>query len=311
MSSAPAPKLLQQEKIIRMGGVLMLASPVANFIITVASLPPSVQNRWSLLQLGRLASTIPATQFALWIVSFVVGGLMLKGRRTSWLSVIVFLGVFIVYNLMHLKSDMQSGALQPILSLATNLALFVLVYMQEFRQINELQAQEAAAQASMASGASATLDPVFGATVKSKPATAKKKKVSKAPPQKAPPKPNDPTVTGKSGSVGALPTLGTAGDTASNVMVDMRGHGPWADVVKVTESEILMRCRGEVPERIETEPVEIVIAGDLVMKLRFVKKQNLDYEFRYTDASPNDLVRFGEWLKDQSGKTLPKVRRSS
>ncbi len=126
-------KLLHRERYIQIGGMLLLISPFFNLIVSIA-LDSPLQNRWSPASLMIFIKSIKTSSWILHALSVVVGSMMLKGRRSSWILVLLVLGTYIVMNGLYFKQQARSGMLQPILSLVINISLFFMVYMQEFHQ---------------------------------------------------------------------------------------------------------------------------------------------------------------------------------
>lgn len=127
-------RLLQREKFIRIGGALLLISPFGNFLMSIAP-SPQIPDPWSAHGLWVFTKSVTWGTWALYASSLVVGALMLKGRRSSWVFVLVVLGWYIVMNGLHFRHEVKvSGLLSPLLQLLTNIGLFGLVYVQEFHQ---------------------------------------------------------------------------------------------------------------------------------------------------------------------------------
>lgn len=127
-------RLLQREKYIRISGFFLMVSPFFNLIVSIMTALRS--SNLSLTQpiLIQILKSVPLLVWALWIPIFITGLMMVKGRRTSWSSVLVLLGIFIICNIINFKNDMKFGWIQPTIYLLTNITLFILVYSQEFHQ---------------------------------------------------------------------------------------------------------------------------------------------------------------------------------
>ena len=131
--SESSPRLLQREKYIRMAGLLLMVSPFFNFFFSVHNaLGPNVKLTQPILE--KIIRDLPIFIWLAAPVAIVTGFMMLKGRRSSWISVMALLGVFIIFNFMNIRQDFKTGWFQPTLNLITNLSLFILVYAQEFHQ---------------------------------------------------------------------------------------------------------------------------------------------------------------------------------
>lgn len=126
-------QLKKRERLIQIAGVLLMLSPVCNFFLSVYFLD-TANNKWTAEGLSIILSNTSPVHLFLWASSFVVGAFMLKGRRSSWIPVLAILGMFIVFNFWNLKKDLQRSSTRPFILLLTNMAIFGLVYSQEFHQ---------------------------------------------------------------------------------------------------------------------------------------------------------------------------------
>jgi hypothetical protein len=127
-------KFLHREKYIRIGGVLLLLSPIFNFLMSFA-LTHNTSRGWSFGILWILLRNLTWASWGLSLSSMIVGGIMLKGRRSTWAFVLLVLGFYLIWDCIHFTRDARDGGyVQPILALAINCGLFVLVYLQEFHQ---------------------------------------------------------------------------------------------------------------------------------------------------------------------------------
>jgi len=132
---------LQREKFIRFGGALLLISPFGNFLMSLTP-SPQIPDPWSAHGFWLFTQSVTWGTWALYGSSLVVGAQMLKGRRSSWVFVLVVLGWYIIMNGLHFRHEVKvSGLFSPLLQLLTNLGLFALVYTQEFHQRLYPQAQ--------------------------------------------------------------------------------------------------------------------------------------------------------------------------
>lgn len=127
-------RLLQREKYIRIAGVFLMVSPFGNLLVSIYAALNHYNRKLDLPVLGQILKSIPFFVWALWIPIFITGLMMFKGRRASWKTVLVLLGVFIGFNILNFKKDMALGWIQPTIYLLTNISLFALVYSQEFHQ---------------------------------------------------------------------------------------------------------------------------------------------------------------------------------
>ncbi|PWU17842.1 MAG: hypothetical protein C5B49_08220 [Bdellovibrio sp.] len=244
-------KLLHQERVIRTSGVLLMIAPFANFYLTidVVNLP----GKWAPAVLFKLATGISPIHWILWVASFIVGTMMLKGKRSSWISVLAVLGFFIVFDVLQFKKDIQRGWTQPVVSLAVNVSIFMLVYLQEFRQASAPGARAAPAK------------------------SAPEVQVAVLP-------------LGKSAAaVTPIPTrsydFAINSKRFINHTIDFEGYGGWAKVVLMTENEFVVEAFKDPPPNIENEAVEIFV-DQAVIHLKMTSRWGKRFVFRYESVRP-------------------------
>lgn len=252
-----AQKLHHQERFIQICGVILTLSPFANFYLSI--LPLNVPGKWMPATLLLLAKQTSMSHWALWTASFFVGLMMLKGKRSSWLSVLVILGVFIVFDFFYLKRNLQNSWVQPFLSLATNIFIFGFVYLQEFRQSSAPKIKPAAPVHAQADSAQPILDlsPLIAAIKPKTPAP-----LLEAADVELAPDPDEVEIS-----------------NILNYVVDFEGIGPWARVTGLRENEIHMECFLEPPLHIEKQSVDLVL-GRHVLILRMHSRQGNVLTFR-------------------------------
>jgi hypothetical protein len=124
--------LLRQQQVIQFFGVLMLLSPFANLYISIYTNPTI--NKWSWPILKLLLKEISIVHWILWSCSLIIGFMMLKGKRDSWISVLGLLSLFIFYNIITLKSEISKSGWLPVFLLLCNVVVFIVVYLAEFRR---------------------------------------------------------------------------------------------------------------------------------------------------------------------------------
>jgi fumarate reductase subunit C len=124
--------LLKQQRVIQIFGVLMLASPFANLYISIYTNPTI--NKWTWPILKMLLKEISIVHWILWSCSLLIGIMMLKGKRESWISVLGLLSLFIFYNIITLKTEIAKSGWLPVFLLLCNVVVFIVVYLAEFRR---------------------------------------------------------------------------------------------------------------------------------------------------------------------------------
>jgi hypothetical protein len=135
-------RLLHREQTIRAAGVLFMLAPFANLfmMVWVAQVP----NKWTFPILWEFVKAGTVIQWVMQLATLIVGFMMLKGRRASWMPVLAILFVFIGHGVLTFKQQQaRVGITIPIVSMLINISLFVLVYWQEYWQISQGGLQKA------------------------------------------------------------------------------------------------------------------------------------------------------------------------
>ncbi len=252
-------QLKKRERLIQLAGVLLMLSPLANFLLSVYFLD-SVNNKWSIEGLGIILRSSSTSHLLLWCSSFVVGAFMLKGRRKSWMPVLAVLGMFIIFNFWNLKKDLQRSTIRPFILLLTNASIFALVYSQEFHQSSQPRVRKQTDK-----------DPPEREVVPAKFEIAKDLIQDSAPVSAA----KKPRYTEYQVHVSDL----------LNKIVEFEGFGPWARITEANLTELHMEALGKTPPDIANRRVEIVLRDNKVLKLKMARQSGPKFIFVYRDLA--------------------------
>lgn len=291
VSSQPTKiKLIRQEKFIRFSGVMMMFSPFVNFALSIAPVQ-NVGDKTSLPVLWALARSINTIHLLLWAASFGVGLMMLKGRRSSWISVLAILGIFIVFDFLNLRKNSARGWEQPLISIGFNLAIFILVYVQEFRQSSQPRPKPVAQPKPVAPPK--PIEPpqpkkpnpivTWIRNVKLPEVKIPEIKLAKSTPPKPVPM-TEPVVQSRVAPKQEItPVREFRMPKVPNLIghvIHFDGHGPWARIVNLDERELYLRGFREPPPMLMKRAVEIDI-GKETYRLRMTSRQGQLYTFRF------------------------------
>ncbi|MNL44087.1 hypothetical protein D3C87_1666380 [compost metagenome] len=74
---------------------------------------------------------------------------------------------------------------------------------------------------------------------------------------------------------------------------------PWAQVTGISSLGFQVKCLlPHPPTGIESREVEFQLNNGLLLKARLTDSKNGQYLFKYTNASPSDITRLNQWLRD-------------
>jgi hypothetical protein len=272
-------QLSKRESTIRIGGILMFASPFANLLLSVA-LSTGVPNKWGLSGLKMIFGHTPIFNWFLYASSLVVGSMMMKGRRASWLFVLLVLGIYVMDGGLSLHKDIQAHHWFEVCAMAVNVGLFVLVYLQEFhQQVNGFIDDAMSATATVAASATATVSarPTFAASenlplpfIEPTPTVAETKTVAVAVADRAP-------------LFNPIPLRVREVSLKLPLLVDLNGVGTWAKLVSISADEIRMESLSWLaPAGIESKMIEIdlpTLPDPVTLRARFVNHSGSTYTF--------------------------------
>lgn len=131
---------------LRLFGAILMITPFANFILSIAMLPPA-PDKWTYTFMSTVFFAATPMQWALRISKVVVGYLMFRAKSSAWLPVLVILAVTIAYNFLTFSRDFKTNSFQAVASILINLVLFGLVLSAEVKSQKEMNAKLAAARA--------------------------------------------------------------------------------------------------------------------------------------------------------------------
>lgn len=238
---------LDDERYIRMAGFLLLLSPFANFFVSVAAASASPQNL-TVPQLWVAFINVSAITWVMRVLRVVVGILMIRGKASAWIPVMAILGFTIAYNLMTFKRDYSISPMQAILSIATNVFFFLLVFRAEFRITQEINdrikaAKEKKAQALKAAAAVAPIQeavPPKATSISNPVAADKTPEISKVVPLKTAPK--------RKKVVGEI-------RIPKGAIVAFEGHGVFGKVLFCTADELWLESPQGPPTNLQDRAI--------------------------------------------------------
>lgn len=306
MSQQPE-KLLHREQTIRAAGALFILAPFFNLFMVVWT--SSVANKWTLPILWQFIKAGTWVQWGMQVAALIVGFMMLKGRRETWMPVLGILLVFIVHGVLNYKAQkLKMGAFVPTVSLLINVGLFILVYYQEYWQIAQMELKKTLQKAQKAMPNKPQMElPKFElpkiktealksvkddlvAKVQQKVSVAKEefskiqtpeflKKSAPAEPKVIPSVPSlppvQPTAIHREGVEAPFDL-----SLLTGIVIEFEGIGPWAELVSSSENEIHLETFAPTPEGLSTKPVEIVIGDVGVLKFRLTRQIENRVTFR-------------------------------
>jgi hypothetical protein len=265
--------LLRQQRVIQAFGVMMLLSPFVNVFLSIY--PVKNPHKWTWPVLKLLLNDISTVHWILWTCSVIIGLLMLKGKRDSWISVLGLLSLFIFYNLITLKAEMQKTGILPVFLLLCNIVVFVVVYMAEFskpvtRKIKNLVPKGGGGPLkATAQTESVANDLLPAAETVGSPSSVSNQAMASV---------NEYAESIRRQNQNAQNALFDL-NKLLNVTVEFEGLGPWAKITAVQGSILVFKCLQEPPEGVQDRAVEILV-GNLGLILSFASRKDSEIRFK-------------------------------
>ena len=72
---------------------------------------------------------------------------------------------------------------------------------------------------------------------------------------------------------------------------------PWGELKTLSSQELSVRSFSQVPTSVEHKIIQINFAKDVVVDVRFERKENEMYYFKPLNMQKDDIVRLNSWLK--------------
>ncbi len=118
-------RLLERKGVIRLFGAGLLLSPFVNILVKIYVVPV-VTNRWSFAFAWKVFEANSFPNKALFIISFTMGALMLRGSSTAWKYVLMLLGCQIVNQLVNFGPNFRASPLFAVFFLI-NVTIFLAI----------------------------------------------------------------------------------------------------------------------------------------------------------------------------------------
>ncbi len=270
MDPGQPDKLLHREQVIRFAGLMMLLSPFANIFLTMMDI--NVPNKWSIAFFMDFARSQTLVHWLMQLGNVVVGSMMLKGRRPNWIPVLVMLFIFIAHGVLRYKTATLNGKFIPTAALITNIALFLLVYYQEYWQITHGHIQKLKPNLPKFIPKPSVIETVE--PVHMPPVAFQKASTPGFPGTMAEVLPK--AVVELKAHLPVAPQFDLS--FLTGLVIDFEGIGPWGYIDSATENEIRLEVFASMPEGIDKKKVEIPLADAGIL------------QFRMTNMSGNKVV---------------------
>lgn len=118
-------RILERKDVIRLFAIGLLLSPFVNIGIKIFVLT-NVRERWNFAFAWKVFEANPVPNKVLFIASFIMGALMLRGSSTAWKYVLALMGCQIVNQLMNFGPSVRASPLFAVFFLV-NVIIFLFI----------------------------------------------------------------------------------------------------------------------------------------------------------------------------------------
>lgn len=259
-----AVKILERKSVIQLFGICLTLSPFVNIAMMVWMQHAEKHYRWNMATFNAVASSGTLLQYALSLMSLIIGVIMLRGSQTAWKYVMVLLGCHILTQVGSIGHDIRQNWLWGPFFL-TNICVFIfiadqLVFKTKVSKPKEIKPDR-------------TLTP--------SPALQQVKPASVVPVVNAKAHPSFPTLY-----------------TKKRTLIQFQGfNGAWAQLISVSSQKIHVRCIGNPPVDFKSRKVEIDFRNGLVLNTWLDQKSDQDFYFEYTPLTEKQIALLDHWVK--------------
>ena len=273
-------KFLERKWVIQTFGVALIVAPFVNILIQFLVLNSKSGISWRYISISHFLLSGSIANYILAIGSVVIGGIMMSGSAKAWKAVLALVGTHLIVQILNYKSREWQGTLGWG-AFAVNLSVFLFIADQLVWRVKSKEELFAEAMQK-----AAALKPT--------------------PKPKAP----EPTplvvepVTAAAASAGFV--LG-AGSQAVEKILHLKSYKkiffsfgadrPWGRLMTLNSHQLIVTCFEKAPESIENKVVAISFTKDLVIDIKFDRKESNLYYFTPLDMTPNRVSELNQWLK--------------
>ena len=264
-------KILERKSVLRFFGIGLILSPFFNTLLTIMTFT-QIQDRWTWRVFWFVTSNRAFIDQLLYIATFTIGVLMLRGAPWVWKCLLVLLGGYILNQTFHFGPNFRANKLSAVFFLM-NVGIFLFIADQLAWKIKknlpELKLKDQSSPV-----------PKFSQPI-----------VAKALPQKV--QNQDSELQKKNSASVRL-------RSSKKHFVHFLNNGPWAKLVEISKDGIRVECITTPPQNIESKDIEFSLGANAHFRIRFVESRKDIFHFKFQELSQKDIQALNEWLQRQA-----------
>lgn len=305
-------KILERKGIIRLFGLALILAPLVDNYISAFVLPRGAPP-WSSQAFWKMVSSRTNVEQLLFVASFFVGFLMLKGASWSWKVTLVLLGGHIAHQTANFGQNYRTNSIS-VLFFVINVSIFLFVADQlAWRQKISASGRPPPPKLPVPILERSQVQS-FTKTPQTAGPIPTGKNTDGPPPTVLFPMPAmvqamPPAAAQAPQSASAHPQIQTQPprlvpvrpiQTQKRILVNFEGFGNWAQLVNVSSNGIQVRCLAPPPAGIESREIELSLPSGLNLRIRFANQTGSDMYFIYQQLSTGDTQLLNQWLLRQA-----------
>lgn len=295
-------KFLERKWVIQLFGFALIVAPFVNILIQFLVLNKKSGISWRYISISHFLLSGSITNYILAIGSIVIGCLMLSGSKKAWKAVLLLVGSHLVVQLLNYKSQEWQGTLGWG-AFAVNLSVFLFIADQLVWRVKtkeELFAEameKAAALKPVAKVKAPEPTPLVISTPEVKPVVSSEPVSPVAEVVQAP-------VSAVEAEAGFV--LGSGSQALEKILhlksykkifFSFGSDRPWGRLMTLNSHQLIVNCFEKAPESIENKVVAISFTKNLVIDIKFDRKESNLYYFTPLDMTPERVSDLNQWLK--------------
>lgn len=277
-------KFLERKWVIQLFGLGLIIAPFVNVLIQFLVLNSKSGISWRYISISSYLMSGSIANYILAIGSVIIGGIMLSGSTKAWKAVLLLVGTHLIVQILNYKSKEWNGTLGWG-AFAVNLSVFLFIADQLVWRVK-------------------TKEEIFAEAMEKAASLIPKGKEAKIPVTAT------PEVTLAPAAPVAAPVemgfvLG-AGSTVEKILhlksykkifFSFGSDRPWGRLMTLNSHQLIVNCFAAAPESIENKVVAISFTKNLVIDIKFDRKESNLYYFTPLDMTPARVSELNQWLK--------------
>ncbi len=278
-------KFLERKWVIQLFGLGLIIAPFVNILIQFLVLNSKSGISWRYISISSYLMSGSIANYILAIGSVVIGGIMLSGSTKAWKAVLLLVGTHLLVQILNYKSKEWNGTLGWG-AFAVNLSVFLFIADQLVWRVKTKEEIFAEAMEK-----AAALIPKTKAEIKI-PVTATPE-VTPAPTAPVAASAEAGFILGAGSSIEKILHL----KSYKKIFFSFGSDRPWGRLMTLNSHQLIVNCFAAAPEAIENKVVAISFTKNLVIDIKFDRKESNLYYFTPLDMTPARVSELNQWLK--------------